>query len=491
MHIKHRAVSGVFWGTLSSLSGACLQLIQLALLGRLLGAQDFGLVAMTAVAVGFANVFADVGLSNAIVTRHDLSRRQLTSFYWLNTGTGFLISALIMLCSPAIAWGFGVVDLQPLVVWSALSLLVAPIGLQFQLLLQKELQIRPIALVEIVSGFSGLAVSILAALHGHGAYALVFGNLAMASVKSLSFFMIGIKKWPLALHFSMADIKPFVSFGAFQVGERALNFAAWNMDKVMIGSLLGAHALGLYTVAYQLMQKPIQFVQPILTRVMTPLFATINQDQAALREGYAFIMQSLSFSMFPILIAMSVLAEPVIRLLVGSGWVDAAPVLRWLTLLGCLYAVGFPIGSLLLAKGRADMAFGLNVWALLLYVTAVSCGSRWGIEGVAIALLITQLAGLFSIGFWVRWKLIEMQPAAFLAAIMPSLISAAVAGLLAWLVSDLLDVEGSRELKIARDLLIPAFVMAGFYMICAYYFQRPLLARLAGILRQYSADRKN
>lgn len=490
MEIRFRTLSGLIWSTFSAIGGTSIQLVQLVVLGRLLTAQDFGLVAMAMVVQGFANVYADVGLSNAILTHQALTVRQLSSMYWLNWAASITFALVMMLSAPLAAQGFGVTQLEPLIVWSAFSLLVAPLGLQFQLLLQKELRIKHIALIELLSGSAGLAIAVFSAFKGHGAYSIVFGNLAMASIKSVSFFFIGIKKWPLSLRFSSTDIKPFFSFGAFQVGERTMNFAAWNMDKMLIGGLLGAHSLGLYNVAYQLMQKPIQFMQPILSRVMTPLFSTMSQDSARLRRSYLLVVQGMAMLLFPVLFAMVIFAEPVITCLVGPNWHAAAPVLRWLSVLGCFYAIGVPIGSLLLAKMRVDIAFWLNVWALFLYANAVILGSRFGIEGVAVTLLIVQFTGMFSIGFWIRWKLIGMRPIEYLSAFIPSLLWSVSAGLFAWAVGYLMHRVDWVELGTVKNLLLSVSLMGGAYVLLVLWFQQNLLPNLANILRQYSGGQQ-
>lgn len=482
MHIRHRAVSGVFWGALASSVAAILQLVQLAVLGRLLDVQDFGLVAMAAVVVGFANVFADVGLSNAIVTQRDLDRQQLSSFYWLGVSSSCMLALLMMLGAPVVAWSFGNDAVEPLIIWSALALVVLPFGLQFQLLLQRELQMKPIALIEMGAGVAGVMVSVVSALDGQGAYSLVFGNLALVTVKSLSFIAIGYRRWPPAFHFSMNDIRPFISFGAFQMGERSLNYAAWNMDKLLIGSLLGGHALGLYSVAYQLMQKPLQFVQPILTRVMTPLFAEIGED-SSLRRGSLLILEAIALCMFPLFVLMAALAEPLLLFFVGPEWSEAAPVLFWLALLGCLYAVGFPIGSLLLAKGLADWAFWLNVWALLLYAGAVKLGSHWGIEGVAFALLVAQIACLFPVGLWMHWRLVALRPGAFFAAIIPAFGMAATAGLTAYGLGHMPLLQAGGMPSPVYSLLAPVLAMGSVYLMLTFGFQRERVARIIQVFR--------
>ena len=485
MEIRSRALSGVFWSTFSSVGTSLLQLIQLAVLGRLLGAEEFGLVAMASVVAGIAGAYADVGMSNAILTHREITTAQLSSLYWLNWGASLAVAVLMAGAAPLVALAFSEPRLVPLVWWTAISLAIVPLGLQYQLLMQRELRIKPIAITEVFSASVGFSAAVYFAHNGWGAFSIVFGALATAIVKSFSLFMLGRRQWPISLHFSSLDIRPYVAFGAYQVGERTLNFAHKNLDKVLIGSLLGAQQLGLYSVAYQLMQKPIQFVQPIVARVALPLFASMNENPERLRAAYLLIMQALAMLMFPIFMFLIAAAEPLVLLLLGPGWMAAVPVLELLSVLGLLYSIGFIVGSLLLARKRADIAFWLNVWALVVYAIAIACGSPWGIEGVAMSLVLAQLIGLFSLGFWVRWRVVGMRAGEYVLAFFPALIYAALAAGFAHAVWSYTIAQRVEISAMGQFVLLGLALMTAYFIFVGLFMRRPL-ARFIGLYRSRS-----
>lgn len=65
--LKTQAVSGVKWSGISMGMVTTLRFVTLAILARLLSPSDFGLMGMIMVVIGFAQAFADMGLSNAII----------------------------------------------------------------------------------------------------------------------------------------------------------------------------------------------------------------------------------------------------------------------------------------------------------------------------------------------------------------------------------------------------------------------------------------
>ena len=95
MSLKRQAVHAVKYTVLSAHLTTGLQLLQLFILARLLTPQDFGLMAMVMVFVGFIQGYGDMGISAAIIHRQDITKRQLASLYWLNIVVGFLMKNVL------------------------------------------------------------------------------------------------------------------------------------------------------------------------------------------------------------------------------------------------------------------------------------------------------------------------------------------------------------------------------------------------------------
>src|SRR6266446_3334400 len=107
MSLKAEAISGAKWTTASTMAVAAVQFLQLIVLARLLSPSDFGLMAMAMAALGFAQIFADAGISSAIIHRQKSSRQELSSLYWLNVFAGTIVFGLTILATPLIVSFFG------------------------------------------------------------------------------------------------------------------------------------------------------------------------------------------------------------------------------------------------------------------------------------------------------------------------------------------------------------------------------------------------
>ena len=139
MQLEQAAVKGIRWTTLSMVSVTIIQMVRLVVIGRILGPEAFGLLAMMLVVTGFAETLGQMGLSEAIIHRPDPTHIELSSLYWLNIAMGGLLYAALLLVTPLIAAFYSTPDLEKLLPWVALAFIISPWGVQFKALLQKHL----------------------------------------------------------------------------------------------------------------------------------------------------------------------------------------------------------------------------------------------------------------------------------------------------------------------------------------------------------------
>lgn len=433
MSLIRQAASGATWTGASTAANIILQFIQLTVLARLLSPRDFGLMAMLVVVTGFAQTFAGMSISQAIICRHDTTRGQLSTLYWLNILVGVCVFLGLVAASPLIAAMYGEPRLQGLIVLAALAFLIIPFGQQFEVLLQKELRFRPLCMIETASALLGVSVAIGAAVAGFDVLALIFGQLASNTTKASALAVLGWRDWRPGLRFRRADLPGYLGFGLYQMGTNSINFFNSRVDQLLLGILLGAQALGFYSLAWNLTIQPVTRINPILTRVAFPVFAKVQDDRPRLRRGYLLVMRLLSVVNFPILLGLAASAPTLVPVAFGEQWQPAVPLVQILALVSLLRTVANPVGALLLSHGRADMAFHFNAIKVFIQLPCL-LGAAWlgGALGVALILLGLQIVYVgFSYRLLVR-RLIGPCLKSYLASVAPAFIAAAVMGACVW-----------------------------------------------------------
>lgn len=449
--ISQRVAAGGRWTAFSAAIGIIVQFSQLAVLGRLLEPADFGLIAMLMVVIGLFSLISDLGVGNFIVQAKSFTARHFGNLLIFCTSASFFLACILLLLSPAVAIYYQTPILEALLPAMVFILTATAISQIFFAVLQREMRFRSIALGEVFSSVSGLVVSIVFAVLGKGVWALIAGQWVLV-ISKLCFY--GIASTALLrpqVSWNSTDLMAPIRFGSFQIGERLLNYAGWNIDKLVIGRMLGEMSLGIYSVAYQLVVKPFSILNPIFTRVAFPLFSQIQDDNERLCRGYLKLTRTVAAITFPVYVVIVVAADAIIYLLMGPKWSAAADLLSILGVLGFIYALGNPIGTLLLAKGRADLGFYYNMVAFFVYAVFIYIGIYFGLRGAAVGLVFAAVCILFPLEFLLRWHLIRMRAHEYISAIAKISLAALLAIIFALICSWFMDpINGVVEVALVR-----------------------------------------
>ncbi|MDD5254751.1 MAG: MOP flippase family protein [Candidatus Omnitrophica bacterium] len=371
--------------------GMLLQAGTIAVIARFLTPYELGLFGIAGIVSEFSQWFLDLGLSNSIIHYQKISRETLSTLYWLNVIFGAGIFALICLAAPALAGFYGSAELSPLITVLALTFLIIPLGSQFNTLLQKELRFRTVSFITVTGQAVGFMATLIFLRAGLKVYSAAWGTVAGCLCSSLLFLICGRSIYaPLpALRFK--GIRKFLSFGLFQVSERAFGYFTLQVDSLLIGKVLGLPALGFYTLAKKLVLKPLFLVNPVVTSVSFPLMAKMQDDLAALRRSYLAMLNHLSSAAFFFYACIAAFASPLVTVLFTDKWSPSIGIIQILALWAALRSTGIPVTSLILARGRVD--YGLY-WALAVFCftpAIILAGSVWGITGICLLLLAMQV----------------------------------------------------------------------------------------------------
>jgi O-antigen/teichoic acid export membrane protein len=379
MSLRTKAISGVKWMTVSTVVTALIAFLQTIVLSRLLDRRDFGLMSMAWFLVGFLQNFADMGMSNALVRKLDATQEELSSVYWLNLFVGTGLAVIVWASTPLIVGFYREPEIGGLIPWLAAAFVFTAVGQPFRMIAQRDMSFHRLATAEILSVILGFTVAVGSALNGQGPYSLAFGGLTTASFRAGVLVLTGWKSWHPATHFRRRDLKEFLSFGMFQLGDKTANYIWSNVDYLVVGRILGADALGVYRLAYELVTRPFTLINPIITTVAYPIFAKKQNDNEALRRGIVEVVQLISTLLCPIMLGLIAVAPVAVQTVFGSKWAAATPLVQILGLVGIMRGISNPVGLLLMAKGRVDLGFYWSIGLAVVYPIVywfVTAGSR-------------------------------------------------------------------------------------------------------------------
>lgn len=479
MTLKHKTFTAVRWTTTSAVARTVLQLIQVAVLARLLTPGDYGLIAMVGVVLSFAGQFADIGVNSAFMQRQDVTSEQRSSLFWFNVALGAGLSFFVIATSPLLSWFFGDDRLTILLMLSASTIVIGSVGQQVRMAAEKELDFRAIALMEIAASLLGFISTLSMAVSGWGVYSLVFGGIVTAILGSTFAWMYIARGWRPMLRLSMEDIRPFLGFGGAMVANNIINQINLTIDLFLGGRLLGAVQLGFYSVPRNLILQ-IQFmVNPIITRVGFPLISQVQNDVVRVRSIYLKTLNMTASTNAPLYVGIAVFAPEIVVVLLGYEWQKSAPLLRILAVWGFFRSTGNPVGSLLFGMGRADLSLKWNAVMLLIIPPVMCFGSQFGPQGLAWALLSFVIIMFIPGWFFLVRPLCQARIYEYSVVVLRPFLLALISMTPAYLVAVQLDGAVVR-------LTVAVMVSAALYLAINYKINREWFAAMRELLGRKS-----
>lgn len=381
--LGRQTVSGLSWQVLASAIKFVSSFGIGIALARLLPPEDFGIVGLAYIATGFAATLANLGLGPALIQRKELTERHVRVCQTLSLGMGVVMTAALFAAAGPISAFFKDARVAPVLQALAFTFLFTGLGITSGALLTRRLAFKTLVRVELlasIAGYGGVAVAMAAA--GFGYWSLVGGTLAQTVLSSLLKYVAA--RHPLRPLVARAETRDLLGFSAGVSLEGIVNYFARQGDYFVVGRMMSAASLGLYSRAYALMQLPQTFLGTALSRVLFPVASRVQEDEERFRRAYLTTL-SLSVALsLPISLGMVVLAPEFILTLYGDAWTETVPLLQILGLFGMFRMSYNNAAAFIHARGRT---YGL-VASQVVYAALVVGGgwwalSRWGLEGVA------------------------------------------------------------------------------------------------------------
>lgn len=386
----------------SQAAGILVSLGSIPILSRLLGRDDFGLVAMVAFFTGFANMFVDAGLTTATIQRSCLTRQQSSNLFWASLTLGLIVAASVSVFSPAISWFYSEPRLTSITLALAVNSVLAGLVMQHRALLRRNMMLGRIAVATLLSRIIGVAVAIAWAWSYYKQAADYWALVLMPMATSLATLLLigAMCPWLPNLPRRGAGTRSLLEFGANLTGFQFLNYFVRNGDNLLIGWWWGPEYLGVYERAYKLFMAPIRNLASPLSGVMVPALSRLSHEPERYRRYYLNAVGKLGLFTFPLACFLFVAADLIVQVMLGEGWEDATPILRVLSVVGAAQGTSVTFGWLYTSQGRgADMLKWVSVAGPLLFLSFI-VGLPWGPLGVAIAYAVATISVTLPIHVW-------------------------------------------------------------------------------------------
>ena len=468
--------SAVIWRSGTQIFGQLVAWAATFLVIRILAPADYGLYAMSAVVLGLLNLMNGYGLANALIQQREVTPRLLRQLFGMLIVLNGALALIQFAAAPLIADYYGQPIVATMLRWQALIFLTNPFLALGYAILSRGMDFRRQAHVNIVSALVGAAASLGGALGGLGVWTLVVAPIAMFGSRALGMALAArVLIWP---SFDFRGAWGIAGFGGMVALSQLLYFVQTQSDVVIAGRALDPHALGLYTTALFLAQIFVNKVVPPLNEVAFSAYARVQDDPAAMAAGFLKSVRVILLLAIPFCLGLATTAQPLVRVVLGEKWGDAAPLLALLALAMPFMTLHVLFAPATNAVGRPGIGTRTAALGAVVMLLAFLAGVRWGAPGIAAAWLVGYPALTAITAAW-SLPAIGVRARELGQAVLPPVL----AGIAMALAVTLLD-------RIVADLpALPrlALLVAGggaVYLGWLTTFARPRMAEMLAMLRR-------
>jgi PST family polysaccharide transporter len=381
-----KARRGVAWSFLREGITEVLLFPSSMVLARLLSPAEFGISAAALFFIQLSARLGDLGFNAAIVRSKVVTDLHLSSVFVVNLCFGVLAYATLMATAPLVGAFYGIPETGQIIRVAAISFLLTPFGAVPGALLTRNMRFRETSLVDWIHclAFAGFSVGL--AWMGFSYWSIVYGRVASVATQVAA--RIYYARWRPSLKFQGRALRDVLSFGLGMHMRRLLEYAAGNLDNVIVGKLMGMTALGLYDKAFSTMHRFLVRLNTGGPAVMFRVFSIIHEDAGRFQRGYSRAIMSASLLGFPFFAVLVATAPQFMVVLFGPAWRDTAQPFRLLCVAAMLRLLNAYASSASMAAGRVWS----EVWRQLAYLVLVMGGivafRGWGPTGAAGAVLL-------------------------------------------------------------------------------------------------------
>jgi O-antigen/teichoic acid export membrane protein len=386
--LKSKTIQGLAYLGMAKGAGKLISFVNTIVLARLLTPKDYGLMAIVMVIVGFVGFFNEIGLGSAIKHRAEITSNQINGAFTIALFVSIGLYGMMYLASPAIASYYNSPALVDILHVVASTFIIGAIGSVPDALLARDMRFKVYAGIDFMMIILQCAITLVLAWIGQGVWALVWGFIFSQVFKSACvFYFSGWRPEKLG---DLRAATELMKFGASVTYSRVTWYIYSNANTPIIGKVLSAQKVGIYSMAAGLASLPTAHITSLVIRIAAPLFSRLQTEPMRLENALLRLTAGIALMTFPMMIGMMLTAEQLVPVLLGPNWLETIFPLQILCVMGLVKSIDPLITQAFISVNKANItARYTTLCACVIPISVYFGASLGGLIGVAIALVIS------------------------------------------------------------------------------------------------------
>lgn len=458
---KAKVLYGLYWKFMERGGVQGVQFIIQIILARLLVPEDYGIIALVVIFINISNVFVQSGLNTALIQKKNADETDFSSVFYLSLFVAVLLYIVLFIFAPAIARFYDNQLLIPVIRVLSFTLFFGAFNSIQNAIVSREMQFKKLfvgsTFAILVSGLIGIYM----AYSSFGVWALVSQQIANQLLVVL--ILLYMVKWRPKLLFSITRVKVLFSFGWKLLVSSLLNTLYIDSRSLIIGKMYNPTMLGFYNKGKQFPDIITRNINVSIQSVLLPVMSSQQDNRQRVKDMVRRSIVTSSFIIFPMMVELAVIAEPMIKILLTDKWLPCVPFLQ----IFCIFYALTPIHTANLqainALGRSDIYLKLEIKKRIIGLSILGVSVFYGVYAIALGQLLGGIIATF-INAYPNKKLLGYSYMEQCKDIMPSLLLSLVMGAIVYSFKGL-------GLSVLITLIIQVCVGVVLYLGMAWIFK--------------------
>jgi lipopolysaccharide exporter len=459
---------GAVWSGASTVLLRIGNIAIMAVVARLVSPAEFGIFALAITIHAFVVTLAELGVASAVARSDVDAGRIAPTVAAISMSVSALLAGLMATFSGQIAAALGNPEVaHPIRILSIGVFLIGPFAVPGAML-QREFRQDLLFRTQLIGFVPGGIILILLASFSNGADAFAWSRVVGQAATGIAMIIFVGKMYVPRIDFNV--LRPLLSFGIPLAGANLLSQILLNVDYVFLGRMMKPADVGVYMLAFGVASWPTAVIGGMLAGVTLPAFSAIRRDGGDIGKALRDAVSIVSLVAFPIAAFTAVFAGPIVAVLYGSQWTEAAPPLTVLSCYGAIFVICLLFANIIVALGRTRALLIVQLVALLCLLPSLYAGIRiGGLVGVGIAHVIVIVSITLPVYLITIRRTIGASISRTLSPIIRPALAAIAATCAAWLMTSPVDSDLGK------------LAIASLAMGCIYFaiMARTLIAHIS------------
>ena len=391
--IKNKIFTGLFWKFGERISAQLVSLIISIILARLLSPDDYGAVAIVMIFITILNVFVSNGLGNALIQKKEADSLDFSSVFYINIFLGCILYLLLFIFAPYISDFYNMPILTPGLRVLGLRIIFSSINSVQQAYVSRKMLFQRSFWSALIGTIISGGVGIILAYGGAGVWALIVQYLINTCTETVVLWFT--VRWRPELHCSIKKARILVSFGWKLLVSGLIDTGYRQLRSLVIGKIYSPSDLAYYNQGDKYPNLIVTNVNTSIGSVLFPVLSKYQDDVVQVKKITRKSIQVSAYVMWPIMIGMCVVAEPMITLLLTEKWLPCVPFLRVFCFSYALWPVHTANLQAINALGRSDLFLKLEVMKKTVGLICLFFSVNVSPLFIALSLIIADVCSLF------------------------------------------------------------------------------------------------